>query len=176
MRKTLELLAVAAVVAVTAGCGGGPSAESMPGDARALAVAPDFAGTLWAALGADAYRTQDGGRSWDRVPSAREGDGVAFTEKYTYLVGPAGGEIADFGGTRAAPFTRTPATFVSVASPYHKTNRLYAMDGEGGLWLSVGSSTGPATPGRAGARVVPTPIPKAPTPQRTWCAPFLNSS
>ena len=137
MRKTLELLAVAAVVLLTAGCGGGPSAESMPGDARALAVAPDFAGTLWAAVGPDAYRTQDGGRSWTRVPSAREGDGVAFTEKYTYLVGPSGGEIADFGGSRAAPLTRTPATFVSVASPYHKTNRLYALDGEGGLWVSV---------------------------------------
>src|SRR5690349_22052208 len=109
----------------------------MPGDARALAVAPDLAGTLWAAVGADAYRTQDGGRSWTRVASAREGDGVAFTEKYTYLVGPMGGEIADFGGTRAAPFTRTPAAFVSVASPYHKTNRLYAVDGDGGLWLSV---------------------------------------
>ena len=137
MRKTLELLAVAAVVLLTAGCGGEPSAESMPGDARALAVAPDFAGTLWAAVGPDAYRTQDGGRSWTRVPSAREGDGVAFTEKYTYLVGPSGGEIADFGGSRAAPLTRTPATFVSVASPYHKTNRLYALDGEGGLWVSV---------------------------------------
>ena len=137
MRKTLELLAVAAVVLLTAGCGGGPSAESMPGDARALAVAPDFAGTLWAAVGPDAYRTQDGGRSWTRVPSAREGDGVAFTEKYTYLVGPSGGEIADFGGSRAAPLTRTPASFVSVASPYHKTNRLYALDGDGGMWMSV---------------------------------------
>ena len=70
VRKTLELLAVAVVVAVTAGCGGGPSAEQMPGDARALAVAPDFAGTLWEAIGADAYRTQNGGRSWQRVPSA----------------------------------------------------------------------------------------------------------
>jgi photosystem II stability/assembly factor-like uncharacterized protein len=137
VRKTLELLAVVSVVVVTAGCGGGASSEQMPGDARALAVAPDFAGTLWAALGPNAYRTQDGGRSWTRVASAREGDGVAFTEKYTYLVGPSGGEIADFGGSRAAPFGRTPATFVAVASPYHKTNRLYALDGDGGLWLSV---------------------------------------
>jgi photosystem II stability/assembly factor-like uncharacterized protein len=137
MRKTLELLAVAMVAAVTAGCGGGSSAEQMPGDAHALAVAPDFAGTLWAAVGSDAYRTQNGGRSWQRVPSARDGDGVAFTEKYTYLVGPDGGELADFGGKRAAPLSRTPEAFVSVASPYHKTNRLYALDGGGGLWLSV---------------------------------------
>ena len=67
------------MVSAAAGCGGGPSAESMPGDARALAVAPDFAGTLWAAPGRP-YRTQDGGRSWTRVPSAPEGAGVAFTE------------------------------------------------------------------------------------------------
>ena len=72
-----------------------------------------------------------------RAQRARAATGVAFTEKYTYLVGPSGGELADFGGTRAAPLTRTPASFVSVASPYHKTNRLYALDGDGGMWVSV---------------------------------------
>ncbi len=71
----------------------------MPAGARALAVAPDFAGTLWAGARADDYRSQDGGHTWQRVPSARRaGTGVAFTEKCAYLP-----------GRRAAPRSPTSA-------------------------------------------------------------------
>ena len=44
---------------------------------------------------------------------------------------------------------------MSVASPYHRTNRLYALDGDGGMWLSsTPAAPGAAAGGRAARRLV----------------------
>ena len=102
-----------------------------------MAVAPDFAGTIWAAAGPTAWSSRDGGYRWRRVLGARGGSGIAFTEASALLVGLAGSQRADFGGTLAGPVRATPASFVALATPYHKTSRLYALDRNGRLWLSV---------------------------------------
>jgi hypothetical protein len=137
VRHTILTIALA-VIPAAAGCGGSsPTALSLPPGVHALAVAPDFAGTIWAPTPSGDYRSQDGGHSWQRVPGKGEGLGVAFTERWTYLPGGGGSEIADFGGRRLTPFHETPAAFVSVASPYHRTNRLYAVDDAGRTWLSI---------------------------------------
>jgi photosystem II stability/assembly factor-like uncharacterized protein len=130
-------------VLVAAGCGGAePTALRMPAGAVNLAVAPDFAGTLWAATAGGDFRSQDGGHSWKRVQGHPSGEAVAFTEKWAYVPGRRGAQIADFGGSRLSPVRPTPARFVSVASPYHRTNRLYALDTQGVLWLSVNAGKG----------------------------------
>jgi photosystem II stability/assembly factor-like uncharacterized protein len=135
---SLPAIAVAALALLSAACGGtSPSALPMPAGARALAVAPDFAGTLWAPANGRDYRSQDGGHTWQRVYGPAGGDSIAFTEKWAYLPGARGAQISDFGGRLLSPSRPTPARFISVASPYHRTNRLYALDDQGGLWLSI---------------------------------------
>jgi|1186.fasta_scaffold06443_1 photosystem II stability/assembly factor-like uncharacterized protein len=140
-----SVLTIAAVVLAmgAAGCGGAePSALRMPPGALSLAVAPDFAGTLWAPTAAGDFRSQDGGHTWKRVHGHPSGRAIAFTERWAYLPGSHGAQIADFGGSRLSPPRPTPVSFVAVASPYHRTNRLYALDDHGRLWLSVNAGVG----------------------------------
>ena len=61
----------------------------------------------------------------------------AFSQYGSEVVGPDGGQRGDYGGRRLAILGRRPSTFVSIASPYHRTNRFYAIDVFGRLWLSV---------------------------------------
>jgi photosystem II stability/assembly factor-like uncharacterized protein len=62
---------------------------------------------------------------------------VAFTELGGEVVGAEGGQRGDYGGRGLLAPRRTPTTFVSIATPYHRTDRLYAVDLFGHLWLSV---------------------------------------
>ncbi|MGZ4480871.1 MAG: WD40/YVTN/BNR-like repeat-containing protein [Gaiellales bacterium] len=125
------------VTIVATGCGASERPVALPAHARALAVAPDFAGTIWDVTGARAYRSMDGGHSWDPVPGPAEGWAVAFTDHATVVIGPAGTALSDFEGGLLVPWRPTPAGFVALASPYHRTDRLYALDASGRLWLSV---------------------------------------
>lgn len=133
-----SLTAMAALVVLLPGCGSAaqPSVR-MPAGARALAVAPDFAGTIWAPTGREAFRSQDGGHSWQRVRDSTGALGVAFSESHAYVIVPDAARIGDYGGARLADGLPTPASFVSVSSPYHRTNRFYALDTDGRLWLSI---------------------------------------
>jgi len=140
MRSPLErwLVALAVTAALVSGCSGAsPSSEPIPESARSLAVAPDFAGTLWEATGSTAWRSQDGGRSWRRVSGAHASLGVSFTELGSEVVGAHGAQRGDYGGNGLSRARPTPRTFVSVSSPYHRTTRLYAVDLFGGLWGSA---------------------------------------
>jgi photosystem II stability/assembly factor-like uncharacterized protein len=144
MRARAKHTVVGAVVVMLAGgCGGAsPSALPMPPGARAIAVAPDFAGTIWAPTSRGDFRSQDGGHSWQRIHAPAFGQAVAFTERFAYVAGQPGAQIGDFGGRQLSAARPTPARFVSVASPYHRTNRLYALDERGALWLSVRAGRG----------------------------------
>jgi photosystem II stability/assembly factor-like uncharacterized protein len=136
LEKTVPI-ALLLAVAGTSCSGADPSAVRLPAPAQALAVAPDFAGTLWETTGDRAWRSQDGGRSWQPVGGRMGGVGVAFTDYGSEVVGPKGGQRGDYGGRRLSAPRQTPGTFISVSAPYHRTNRLYAIDVFGGLWLSV---------------------------------------
>jgi photosystem II stability/assembly factor-like uncharacterized protein len=100
-----------------------------------MAIAPDYAGTIWAAAGPHVYRSHDGGHSW-RGMAHTDGIGVAFLEKEVVVVDGAHVGVGGFGASRLAerPDGRSIAT---VTSPYYRTNRLYGLDSEGRLWLSV---------------------------------------
>jgi photosystem II stability/assembly factor-like uncharacterized protein len=116
-------LPAAALLIPLAGCGGAePTAVALPGVAKAVAVAPDFAGTLWETTGGRAWRSHDGGLSWQRVRGPGGGDAIAFTEK---------------GGVGLSKPLKTPQPFVSITTPYHRTDRLYALDVFGHPWVSV---------------------------------------
>jgi hypothetical protein len=140
MHPRLEWTVVGAVVVLLAaqGCGGAqPTAVPLPDTARGIAVAPDFAGTLWETTGSHPWRSQDGGSSWQPVRGKGGGLDIAFTELGGEILGAEGGQRGDYGGNGMLPPRRTPTTFVSVATPYHRTDRLYAVDLFGHLWLSV---------------------------------------
>jgi hypothetical protein len=124
-----------------AGCSDGaqPTAVALPAAARALAVAPDFAGTLWETTGRRAWRSHDGGLSWKRVHGPGGGLAVAFSEKGGEVVGRHGEQRADYGGIGLTAARRTPQPFVSLTTPYHRTDRLYALDTFGHPWVSVDS-------------------------------------
>jgi hypothetical protein len=125
-------------LAVAAGCGGaGPSALALPSPARGIAIAPDFAGTIWETTGDRPWRSQDGGRSWQPVLGRIGGVGVAFSQYGSEVVGPDGAQRGDYGGRRLANPRQTPGTFISVGSPYHRADRFYAVDVFGRLWLSA---------------------------------------
>ncbi len=126
------------VSSLGAGCSGAdPSALRAPAVAQALAVAPDFAGTIWETTGGKAYRSSNGGHTWQYVRHSTDDEGVAFGTKYAYLIGDDRSQIGDFGGLQTAPYRPTPAPFTSVSSPYQKTDRFYALDRKGRLWVSV---------------------------------------
>lgn len=134
-RKTLLLLGV---VAVAGGCGSAsePPVE-LPAQAVSIGVAPDNYGTLWAVTAAGAFRSQDGGHDWRRVVGAPGGGSVTFANKRTLLTDPDGLASASFGGTAVRQVRRPPAPLVAVSSPFYQTNRIYALDDRGRLWLSA---------------------------------------
>ncbi len=109
----------------------------MPAAASALAIAPDFAGTIWAATGRRVYRSHDGGHTWRRVPGEGGATGVAFLAARVVTVGPRGVQTGGFGAASLARPHPAAAPLRAVASPYYRTNRLYAVDASGRLWVSV---------------------------------------
>jgi hypothetical protein len=131
-------LALTLLVAGAVGCGSAsPSTLALPSRAEALAVAPDFSATLWVATGERTWRSRDGGHSWQPVRGTRDGVALAFGEKGVGVVGPAGVQFGSYGGARLAPPQKTPASFTAIATPYHRTDRFYGLDGSARLWLSV---------------------------------------
>jgi hypothetical protein len=132
-----RVILVIIVTILAAGCGASERPLELPAQARWLSVAPDFAGTIWDVTDGRAYRSMDGGHSWDPVPGVARGRAVAFTDHNAVVIGPGGAARSDFEGGLLVPWTPTPTGFVALASPYHRTNRLYALDGAGRLWLSV---------------------------------------
>ncbi|MDX6532461.1 MAG: hypothetical protein QOF68_205 [Gaiellales bacterium] len=129
---------LAVLVAGAVGCSGAsPSTLALPSPAQALAVAPDFSATLWAATGDQAWRSRDGGHSWHAVPGAGDAVGLAFGETGVGVVGPRGVQFGGYGGARLAPPRMTPVSFTAIATPYHRTDRFYGLDGFARLWLSV---------------------------------------
>ena len=110
----------------------------LPQRALQIAVAPDNPGTLWAATAHGAFISTDGGNRWHRVPKAPPAPMLAFLAKRMLLVTPRGASVDDFGGALAPqPVHPPPARFVAVTSAYYPSERLYALDDRGGLWLSV---------------------------------------
>jgi photosystem II stability/assembly factor-like uncharacterized protein len=138
MREMVErksvFIAILAVLATACGQANEPSV-AIPARATALAIAPDYAGTIWATAGSHIYRSRDGGHSWHGL--AHTGAvGVAFLEKAVVVVDGAHVGVGGFGATRLA---ERPAgrSIVAVSSPYYRTSRLYGLDPDGRLWLSV---------------------------------------
>lgn len=115
----------------------GESPVSMPRPGSALAIAPDYAGTLWAATGKKVYRSKDGGHSWRRVPGRGGATGVAFLSTHVVTVGPDGVQVGGFGAASLGRPHSVAAPLVAVATPYYRTSRLYAVDRAGRLWVSV---------------------------------------
>jgi photosystem II stability/assembly factor-like uncharacterized protein len=138
MREMVErksvFVAIFAVLATACGQASEPSV-AIPDRATALAIAPDYAGTIWATAGSHVLRSRDGGHSWRGVAHT-DATGVAFLEKQVVIVDGAHVGIGGFGGSRLA---ERPAgrSIVAVSSPYYRTSRLYGLDLEGRLWLSV---------------------------------------
>ena len=115
----------------------GEQPVSMPTPASALAIAPDFAGTIWAATGKKVYRSRDGGHTWRRVPGRAGATGVAFLSTHVVTVGPDGVQVGGFGAASLGVPRKVAAPLLEVASPYYRTSRLYAVDSAGRLWVSV---------------------------------------
>jgi hypothetical protein len=137
-RLEWTVVGAAAALLAAAGCGGAqPTAVPLPDTARGIAVAPDFAGTLWETTGSQPWRSQDGGSTWQPVRGKGGGLDIAFTELGGAIVGAEGAQRGDYGGNGMVRPRRTPTTYVSIATPYHRTDRLYALDLFGHLWLSV---------------------------------------
>ena len=110
---------------------------TMPTSASGLAIAPDFAGTIWAATGRRVYRSRDGGHTWLLVPGRGGATGVAFLSTRVITVGRRGVQVGGFGAAALPGPHPAPVPLVAVASPYYRTNRLYSVDSSGRLWVSV---------------------------------------
>lgn len=132
-RKSV-FVAIFAVLATACGQASEPPV-GIPARATALAVAPDYAGTIWETAGARVFRSRDGGHSWRGLAHAAA-IGVAFLEKQVVIVDGTHVGVGGFGATRLA---ERPAgrSIVAVTSPYYRTSRLYGLDARGRLWLSV---------------------------------------
>jgi hypothetical protein len=101
--ERIRVIAVALAV-LCAACTprAGEPPVTMPATASALAIAPDFSGTIWAATGRRVYRSRDGGHTWQLVPGRGGATGVAFLSTRVVAVGPAGVQSGGFG-TAALP-------------------------------------------------------------------------
>jgi photosystem II stability/assembly factor-like uncharacterized protein len=136
--ERIRVIAVAVAV-LCAACTprAGEPPVGMPETASGLAVAPDFSGTIWAATGRRVYRSRDGGHTWHLVPGRGGATGVAFLSTRVVTVGPEGVQAGGFGAATLPGPQPVVVPFQAVASPYYRTNRLYALDGSGRLWVSV---------------------------------------
>lgn len=138
MREMVErksvFVGILAVLATACAQASEPSV-AIPARVTALAIAPDYAGTIWAAAGSRVLRSRDGGHSWRGVAHT-DATGVAFLEKQVVVVD---GAHVGVGGLSATRLAERPAgrSIVAVSSPYYRTSRLYGLDPEGRLWLSV---------------------------------------
>jgi hypothetical protein len=143
MRKSRErLLAAAALLGVcSAACGQAREAPvELPAGARAVAVAPDYAGTIWLSTGTRLYRSSDGGHTWHGVSGARGTAGVGFLQTALVAVGAGPARLGGFGGGHLT--SRSSLPLAAVASPYYRTNRLYGLTPAGRLVGSVRGATG----------------------------------
>jgi hypothetical protein len=141
MTGSVERFRAFALIAVllVAGCtprAGEPSV-TMPATASGLAIAPDFSGTIWAATGKRVYRSHDGGHTWRIVPGRGGATGVAFLSTRVVTVGLRGVQTGGFGAATLRAPRPVGVPLVAVASPYYRTSRLYGLDVEGRLWVSV---------------------------------------
>jgi photosystem II stability/assembly factor-like uncharacterized protein len=128
---------IAALLAAACAPRSGEPPVTMPASASGLAIAPDFSGTIWAATGKRVYRSHDGGHSWHVVPGHGGATGVAFLSTRVVTVGRRGVQTGGFGAATLRVPEAVEAPLVAVASPYYRTNRLYALDARGRLWVSV---------------------------------------
>ncbi len=147
-----------AALVLAAGCA--RSAEPpvrLPGPAASVLVAPDNFGTLWVVTGGGDFRSTDGGASWHHVAGSISGGTLGLVHKHVLVVGPWGAQMGDFASGRMLPAgAHPPAPLVAVSSPYYPTNRLYALDTSGRLWLSV-------TAGRSWSRLRASGLPASGT-------------
>ena len=132
-RKSV-FVAIFAVLVTACGQAGEASVD-IPARATALAIAPDYAGTIWETAGSHIYRSRDGGHSWHGL-AYTDAVGVAFLEKAVVVVDGTHVDVGGFGAARLAEH-RAGRSIVAVSSPYYRTSRLYGLDRSGGLWLSV---------------------------------------
>jgi photosystem II stability/assembly factor-like uncharacterized protein len=128
---------IAALLAAACTPRSGEPPVTMPATASGLAIAPDFSGTIWAATGKRVYRSHDGGHSWHVVPGHGGATGVAFLSTRVVVVGRRGVQTGGFGAATLRAPHAVEAPLVAVASPYYRTNRLYALDADGRVWVSV---------------------------------------
>jgi photosystem II stability/assembly factor-like uncharacterized protein len=128
---------IAALLAAACTPRSGEPPVTMPATASGLAIAPDFSGTIWAATGKRVYRSRDGGHSWHVVPGRGGATGVAFLSTRVVAVGRRGVQTGGFGTATLRVPHAVEAPLAAVASPYYRTNRLYAVDANGRLWVSV---------------------------------------
>jgi photosystem II stability/assembly factor-like uncharacterized protein len=131
------LVLIAALLAAACTPRSGEPPVTMPATASGLAIAPDFSGTIWAATGKRVYRSHDGGHSWQVVPGRGGATGVAFLSTRVVAVGRRGVQTGGFGTANLRTPRAAGVPLVAVASPYYRTNRLYALDAKGRLWVSV---------------------------------------
>jgi photosystem II stability/assembly factor-like uncharacterized protein len=136
-RAGLGMALVAAFSAAACGSASEPPVK-LPGRALAIAVAPDNYGTLWETTATGAYRSVDGGDSWRRVPGAPGGASIAFLNKHTFLAAGPGAFVGSHGGvTRLLAVHDPPSPLISVTDSFYGANRLYGLDAQGRVWLSV---------------------------------------
>ena len=130
--------------------------STFPRGATALAIAPDYAGTIWETAGSHVYRSRDGGHSWHGL-AYTDAVGVAFLEKAVVVVDGTHVGVGGFGAARLAEH-RAGRSIVAVSSPYYRTSRLYGLDPErravalGARRPAVGATSRGGPPDRAAAR------------------------
>jgi hypothetical protein len=141
IRAGAGLVFTLVAVFLAAGCGSASEQPvRLPGRALAIGVAPDNYGTLWATTAGGAFRSIDGGDSWRRVPGSPGHAVLAFLNKLTFLAAGGGAWVAANGGdTKPVATHDPPSGLISVTDAFYGANRLYGLDADGRLWLSVTS-------------------------------------
>jgi hypothetical protein len=109
-----------------------------PSSALSVGIASDNPGSIWVAAGSHgAFISTTGGHTWNRVFGVSGSNTLAFVERGAVF---ADGRRLRFSPSNGAPAVRRPtppASLRRLASPYPPTNRLYALDTRGHLWVSV---------------------------------------
>jgi photosystem II stability/assembly factor-like uncharacterized protein len=122
-----------------------PSESSVeaPSSALSIGVASDNPGSIWLAAGSGgAFVSTTGGHSWKRVFGASGFRTFAFVEKGTVFADGRRLRFSPSNGRRAIRRPGAPVSLTQLASPYPPTNRLYALDTRGHIWLSVQAGLG----------------------------------